>query len=213
MDLKTYYEHYNRVDPSSTYRPEHEATIAGRVAWFSGRIPAGAKVVEYGCGEGVVLGALADRLKLHPDSQGVDISEQAAAKAAARFPKLKFASLSPAGAIPSPDGFFDAVVASEVIEHVFDTDGMMKELARVLRPSGLLLLSCPYHGFLKDLGLVLTGGMDEHYHNPRSTHIRYYSKKTLARTLASHGFRPAEWGGVGRLPFLWKSILAAAVKR
>ena len=104
-DLKTYYEQYNRDDPLSTYKPEEEGTFSQRPAWFSRHIPRGAKVLDYGCGEGVLLAGLAQPLQLHPDSCGVDISENAVRKAAFRFPHLKFVPTSPTGAILFGDGF------------------------------------------------------------------------------------------------------------
>lgn len=211
-DLKTYYEQYNRDDPLSTYKPEDEGTFSQRLAWFSRYIPRGAKVLDYGCGEGVLLAGLGQLLQLHTDSCGVDISENAVRKAASRFPHLRFVPTSPSGAIPFGDRFFDAIVASEVIEHVLDTDAMFGEFRRVLQFSGFLFLSCPYHGFLKDLGLLLSNQLGRHYHDPYSAHVRYYSFATLTPVLKKHGFSITRRGGVGRLPFLWKSMVVAAIK-
>lgn len=46
-------------------------------------------------------------------------------------------------ACPVEDGFFDAIVAGDVIEHLFDTDAFLSELARVLRPGGRLIVTTP----------------------------------------------------------------------
>ena len=213
MDLKSYYEWYNRDDPSSTYHPEDEVTLPHRLAWFLKHIPSGAKVLDYGCGEGVVLAGLSQRGDIDPDSWGVDISENAIKKSASRFPNLKFACTNPDGVTHFPSESFDAIVATEVIEHLFDADGAFREFHRLLRPSGRLLLSCPYHGPLKDLALLLTGKMDSHYHNPYSSHIRFYSPKTLRLVHEKNGFRILERSGVGRVSFLWKSMVTVAVKQ
>lgn len=212
MDAKAYYERYHREDPSSTYRPEHEATFPQRLAWFSRYVHPGSKVLDYGCGEGVLLAGLHERIGLHPDSCGVDLSDNAVRKARARFAGVRFLPTDPHGTAPCSDGFFDAVIASEVIEHVFDTEFAFGEFSRLLRTQGSLLLSCPYHGFLKDLGLVLTGRAESHYHDPYSNHIRYYSPSSLNKVLHQRGFRALHWGGVGRLPFLWHSLVVHAVK-
>ena len=57
------------------------------------------------------------------------------------------------------------------------------------------------------------GRMDKHYHDPYSNHIRYYSFRTLKMIHEKHGFRISERGGVGRIPFLWNSMLTLAIKQ
>jgi hypothetical protein len=61
MEFKSYYEWYNRDDPSSTYRPESETTFPQRLAWFLNHTPSGSKVLDYGCGEGILLDRLNER--------------------------------------------------------------------------------------------------------------------------------------------------------
>lgn len=104
MDTKAYYEWYNRGDPSSIYRPEHEATFSQRLAWFSRRVRPGSKVLDYGCGEGVLLSGLHQRVGIHEDSCGVDISENAVRKATTRFQNLRFFPTDRNGIAPFPDG-------------------------------------------------------------------------------------------------------------
>ncbi len=212
MDAKQYYEWYNRDNPSSAYTPENEATFSQRLAWFLKNIPPEARVLDYGCGEGVLLASLSRQGNIHAESCGVDIAENAIRKASARFPELKFSCTSRNGTVPFPDESYDAIVASEVIEHIFDADGLFKEFRRLLRPCGRLLLSCPYHGFLKDLAILLSGKMDKHYHDPRSSHIRYYSPATLRAVHEKHGLRLIKQNGVGRVPFLWNSMVTVATK-
>jgi len=53
-------------------------------------------------------------------------------------------------AIPQPDGHYDAIALTQVLEHVPDPERVLRELARVTRPDGRLLISvplnCPLHG-------------------------------------------------------------------
>ncbi len=49
-------------------------------------------------------------------------------------------------AIPRPDGYYDAVVLTQVLEHVPNPEQVLRELARVTRPCGRLLLSVPLNG-------------------------------------------------------------------
>lgn len=52
---------------------------------------------------------------------------------------------APDGRLPFPDGFFGAVLAFEVLEHVEDDETLLAEIARVLRPGGLFVMSTPVH--------------------------------------------------------------------
>jgi len=73
---------------------------------------------------------------------GVDIDEIPLGAARARG--VRAASwVSGASALPHPDGFFDVVIATDVIEHILDTEAFVSELARVVRPGGTLIVTTP----------------------------------------------------------------------
>jgi len=77
----------------------------------------------------------------------------------------------------------------------------------VLKPEGSLLLSTPYHGYLKNLVLSIVNKWDFHFtalwdHG----HIKFWSKRTLTLLLESHGYGFKSFVGVGRAPFLWKTM-------
>src|SRR4030095_728799 len=46
--------------------------------------------------------------------------------------------------IPFQSGYFDAVFSSEVFEHIFNLDEVLKEINRVMKPSGKILINCPF---------------------------------------------------------------------
>jgi len=46
--------------------------------------------------------------------------------------------------LPFPDNSFDSVLTSEVFEHIFNLPDIIKELSRVLRPGGKILITCPF---------------------------------------------------------------------
>jgi SAM-dependent methyltransferase len=76
-----------------------------------------------------------------PTSTFVDASTHALSRLAARGGRVV-----PAGErLPFDDGSFDAVLAFEVVEHVEDDTRLLGEIARVSRPSGVLILSTPIH--------------------------------------------------------------------
>ncbi len=120
--------------------------------------------------------------------------------------------VEPDGDWPLPDASFDAVWAGETIEHVADTAAWLSEVRRVLRSGGTLLLSTPAHERLTMLGLALGVRRFEAHFDPRSDHVRFYTRRTLARLLADFGFERVEVRAAGGPPGARRVLLAAAVR-
>lgn len=78
----------------------------------------------------------------------------------------------------------------------------------MLKPGGVLIVSTPYHGYLKNLALSLADKWDDH-HTPfwDGGHIKFWSRRTLSEFLRREGFEVLGFHDVGRLPFLWKSVI------
>jgi 2-polyprenyl-6-hydroxyphenyl methylase/3-demethylubiquinone-9 3-methyltransferase len=78
---------------------------------------------------------------------------------------------------------------------------------------GTAILSTPYHGYLKNLLIALTGRYDQH-HNPlwKHGHIKFWSIDTLQTLLKESGFVDVRFERVGRIPPLAKSVIAVARK-
>jgi SAM-dependent methyltransferase len=100
-------------------------------------VGAGTRVLDVGCGPGVVCGAAAERGAL---PTGVDVAPGMLAEARRRHPGIAFVKAD-AVALPFPDGAFDACVGSFVLNHLPAPEAAAAELVRVLRPGGALALS------------------------------------------------------------------------
>lgn len=109
---------------------------------------------------------------------------------------------------------FDAVVSTEVVEHLFSPHLLPRYAHVVLNNGGYLVISTPYHGYIKNLALSIFDAWDKH-HTPlwHGGHIKFWSKNTLGRLLADNGFEVVGFSGVGRLPYLWKSMILIAKKK
>jgi SAM-dependent methyltransferase len=104
------------------------------------------KVLDVGCAYGWGLASLRDKAD---ELWGVDTDEVALGRARATYPELHLVHAS-ATSLPFADDEFDAVVFSEVIEHLSDGDKRraVEEVDRVLKPRGLLVFTAPYAGLL-----------------------------------------------------------------
>jgi SAM-dependent methyltransferase len=89
--------------------------------------------------------------------------------------------------LPFPDGTFDRVICSEVFEHIPDDTGAMAELARVLRPGGILAATVP--SWLPE---KVCWALSAEYHAPLSAggHVRIYTEGQLRERLRSAGLEP-----------------------
>ena len=76
---------------------------------------------------------------------------------------------------------------------------------------GVAIVSTPYHGYLKNLSLAISGKFDAHFtalwdHG----HIKFWSRRTLSILLNEAGFSEVHFRRVGRIPALAKSMIAIA---
>jgi SAM-dependent methyltransferase len=85
-------------------------------------------------------------------------------------------------ALPFADASFDRVICSEVLEHIPDDLGAMRELARVLRPGGTMAITVPRFG-----PELVNWALSDEYHNVPGGHIRIYRKGVLKQRLTSTG--------------------------
>jgi SAM-dependent methyltransferase len=111
-----------------------------------------------------------------------------------------------------PQGLrFDAVVSSDVIEHLYRPADLLEAAAAMLRPGGHLVVGTPYHGYLKNLAISVLDKWDSHHGvDWDGGHIKFFSVRTLRDLVARHGFREIAIHCHGRLPWLWKHMICVA---
>lgn len=157
------------------------------------------KVLDFGCGKGTIS---QDMLLINPSLNitGVDVSQTAIAYASKRMPEQKFYTIAEGKKLPFKDNSFDFIVVLDVLLCVYDTELIFKELSRVLKPKGKLLITEPYYGLLKNIVIALIGF--EKVYNPRGAAIRFYTPKTLLNEIKAVGLKPDTFGYFGRFyPF------------
>lgn len=165
-----------------------------------------ARVLDLGCGNGSLCRSIqAAGFAV----EGCDPSEEGVQQAKQASPEIPFRRLSVYDEVPdSWQGNFDVVVCTEVVEHLYDPRALPRIAAEVLKPGGVILVTTPYHGYLKNLAICLAGGWDRH-HSPLwdHGHIKFWSPHTLKALFAERGFKFVSFRGLGRLPWFWMTML------
>jgi ubiquinone/menaquinone biosynthesis C-methylase UbiE len=164
-----------------------------------------ARVLDLGCGDGAVTAELA---RNGARVTGVDVSEVAIERARAAHPQIEFETTASDGRLPFEDAAFDAVVCLNVLEHVADTQQFLSEARRVLVPTGLLGLTVPFHGVVKNVLVALRSF--ERHHDPLEPVLRFYTRRSLTSLLEQFGFERVQVTATGGLPYLRDILLARA---
>jgi len=122
-------EYHRTPDPAWDYYPTYIAKLEA-VRGYLDALPRGSRVLDAGCGEGVLVSEYADRLEI----SGVDANYAS--------DRVMHGSVT---ALPFPDATFDRALCLDVLEHLSfeDQPRALGELHRVLKPSGELLVSVP----------------------------------------------------------------------
>jgi SAM-dependent methyltransferase len=146
--------------------------------------PGPQRILDAGCGTGGLIRRLGPR---RPEWQwtGVDVSPLACQLARERSATdVREASVT---GLPFRDGEFAAVVSADVLYHLDDDETALREMARVVRPGGVVVINVPAHRWLWS------------YHDVAVAGRRRYGRKELAGKLARAGLTPrrlTHWNSV-----------------
>jgi 2-polyprenyl-3-methyl-5-hydroxy-6-metoxy-1,4-benzoquinol methylase len=146
---------------------------------------------------------------------GLDISAAALVAAARRGLQPVRAQVE--APLPFASNSFATVVAAEVIEHVFDTQALVHELARVLKPGGWLALTTPNLVALSGRAQLVLGRSPHNVEFDASPgtsgHIRYFTFDTLELVLRRAGLTPlGRWTNTAHFSVLGSSELVGRLR-
>ncbi|MCH9651937.1 MAG: class I SAM-dependent methyltransferase [Deltaproteobacteria bacterium] len=183
----------------SNYCRQHRHRFAADLHIVENHVEAGARILEYGAIPLLMTGALS---ALEYDVSAVDVAPGRFSRAIAHL-NLRVAQCDvETEAVPFADEFFDVVLFHELFEHLrINPVFTLREVHRVLRPGGLLLLSTPNLRSLRGIrnlvfrnqGHAVSAGVYEQYEKLESLghmgHVREYTTREVADFLTRIGFR------------------------
>jgi len=193
------------LDPIFDPRANNRTSVA------LGLLPSGQRLLDIGCWNGAFLEHVRSTDR-YQELYGVDIIPEAVETTRAKGFVAQVVDLN-GELLPFPDQHFDAVTILGVIEHVFDPYTVIREIYRVLRPGGALLIDVPNVGSFTNRLRSLFGRLPVTSRDPGwdGGHLHYFTKHALDHFLRSEGFAIVSrktTGGRPDLRELWISLLA-----
>ena len=192
-------------------RHHHQYLMSPLISMLDDAISSGkekASVLDIGCGNGSLTNEIA---KKGYSIVGIEESQSGLNHAQQHYPNCKFFK----GSIYSepPAEFkqaFDVIIAAEVIEHLYYPKELAQYASKCLKTNGTLIVTTPYHGYLKNVLLAVSGKMDQHFTSLwDGGHIKFFSVNTLKTLLELEGFINLKFDFAGRFPYIWKSMLCS----
>lgn len=202
-ELRDFYEDPSVPVASGTPRSLRQARmLAAALDADGGKTPQ--VVLDIGCGDGSAAATARPLLSGHR-LIGVDWSQDALKRARPRLTHTIRGELTGTG-LPFRSGSADAVLFSEVVEHLVDPDAALDEIHRVLRPGGHLMLSTPNLAAWYNRGLLLAGvqpvfsevSLRAVHGRPGKEvvgHLRLYTARALREFVAASGFKVVRLAG------------------
>ncbi len=176
-----------------------------------------ARVLEIGCYNGTLIVERVGNIE-KPDIYGIDIDPDAVS--ASKRLGIKAVKGDVEDGLPFDSNFFDIVSANQIIEHLVNVDKFIKEIYRVLRPKGYLVLSTEnlssWHNIfalclgwqafsqhistLRNVGNPLRLAKYEGY-RPSGMHVKIFTPRGLRELFELYGFKIEKSYGAGYYPF------------
>ena len=188
-----------RVDRWPTNRAEGAVYFA----------PGGQRVLDIGCGSGLVLYNLREK---YPELHGLELSPERM-----RTARLTLEGLDATirdgnieAGLDYEDGFFDTITICDVIEHIVNLWPALEEMKRLLRPGGQVVLTTPNIASLQRRLTLLAGrfpstaapdeGFDVRTENELhdNGHLHYFTFSMLEKLFARYAFSEVRGYGIGR---------------
>jgi len=170
-------------------------------------INAGDLVLDIGCGEG--RHSIGLHVEKEVNAVGLDLSQKDIKTAKNRIKDFSvsdqnksicFFGAGDIQSLPFKDNIYDAVICSEVLEHLESLERAVSEIVRVLKPGGILAISVPRY-----LPELICWKLSPKYSKTPGGHVRIFRQKELKELILkeSVSFRSFHWAHALHSPYWW----------
>ena len=202
MNMRVEEKLYQKIWKNKKLNEEPRIEKGSRVDIALKLLDKGERLLDIGCGDGT-LGYFAKNK--YKEVYGIDISKEALKIAKKRGIIVEKVNLNEEK-LPFENEYFDAVTCLDVIEHVFEPRDLIKEINRVLKRGGSLVISTPNIRYWRHLFSLIVKGRfpktsddTEHWDGG---HLHCFTYKDIELLLSEHGFEVLVKGGVFGREFL-----------
>ena len=194
-----YKETYEKFWESTDHHKFEEYERNRALHRFFPRTEEPVRVADVAGGSGIVSAWLMER---GYEVDLIEFSDQAVAYARKRGVKnICQQMIHGEGSLPYEDASFDIVFFGDIIEHLFDVEGALKEMRRILKPGGKIIVSCPNIAYWRFRTYYLLDGdferIDVAKQKPwEQEHIRFFNIRILKELFGLLDFRFNRYIGV-----------------
>tara|TARA_B100000787_G_scaffold124684_1_gene93995 strand:+ start:1164 stop:1793 length:630 start_codon:yes stop_codon:yes gene_type:complete len=162
--------------------------------------------LDLGCGNGFITKKI---YHFFDTSLGIDLSQDGIkfARKKLKSKQISFKHQS-AEQLFKQKKKFGFITSIEVIEHQYDPYKFMKDIEKISKKGAYILITTPFHGYIKNLAISILGKMDPHY-GPlwQHGHIKFFSVKTLTQLISLYKFKIIDIKYSGRFYPLSSSMM------
>lgn len=141
-------------------------------------------ILDVGCASGWFISEIS---KKNPQARciGIDVYDKAIIYAKGKYPHIKFQTAD-AHHLPFKDNMYDVIVCTEVLEHVDNPKNVLKEIKRVLKPKGLVIIELDSGSILFSIVWYIWRKLNGKVWN--DSHLHSFNVKKLDNVIAACGF-------------------------